>query len=327
LGFKAVFFFLDGRNGFGYRTRGLHLFLLNDVLQDVELISNASVGALLFRGSFLLFSQGGKQNAPDQKGEIQNVFNVHGSLPFRRLFVPPAQEEFTPVVVQALRLLLVLLHPLARGFVLMLGMKIPGILSITRVLTTLFTSFFSSRFVGFANLLGFFLRLNGKAEGEKEQTSKKEAFCHLCGMGKDSISTVLKGLIPLLFIVLSSCGGSNAYQGIPNVAVDLYIYPSDPLYTSISVVGGWQYVPGGSKGIIVYRNSFEEFSAYERHTPYDPEKDCSVAYVDSFNLVAVDSCSKTQYTLIDGSVLSGEGTLPLKPYFTSFDGEVLRITN
>ncbi|MDA9820277.1 hypothetical protein N9C06_05095 [Salibacteraceae bacterium] len=146
-------------------------------------------------------------------------------------------------------------------------------------------------------------------------------------MRKDSKSAFLKSAILFLAISVSSCGGGNAYEGIPNVAVDLYIYPTDPLYQPLQVVGGWAYVIGGSKGIIVYRNSFEEFSAYERHTPYDPEKNCSLAYVDSFELVAVDSCSKTRYVLTDGSVLSGPGSLPLKPYFTTFDGDALHITN
>ncbi len=131
-------------------------------------------------------------------------------------------------------------------------------------------------------------------------------------------------LFPIL-IVLFSC--KNQYEGIPNINVNLYINIQNPQYQNLSGMGSWAYVEGGSKGIIVFNLDNDNFLAYERHCPYDPQNSCSKISVDETNLFAVDTCCSSKYQLIDGSVIDGPGSLPLKGYNTSFDGNIIHIWN
>ena len=116
---------------------------------------------------------------------------------------------------------------------------------------------------------------------------------------------------------------------IPNVPVYLVIYPNDPLYYDVQIVGGWMYIGGGYRGILLYRVSNEEFAAYERACPGAPEADCGRIEVDlSSNITAYCPCDSTSYLLLDGSQLSGPGPgIPLKAYGTDWDGNKLVIYN
>lgn len=129
----------------------------------------------------------------------------------------------------------------------------------------------------------------------------------------------------LLAIALFGC--RNQYQGIPNVNVDIYINLQDPSYQSLSGIGSWAYVNGGSRGIIVFNLDNENFLAYERHCPHDPEKTCAKIEVDETNLIAIDSCCLTKYQLLDGVPIDGPGVLPLLSYKTSFDGNIVHVRN
>jgi len=45
---------------------------------------------------------------------------------------------------------------------------------------------------------------------------------------------------------------------------------TQPSYANLNAVGGWVYVTGGVRGIIIYKKNSSEFAAYERCCPYDP---------------------------------------------------------
>jgi len=134
----------------------------------------------------------------------------------------------------------------------------------------------------------------------------------------------------LLFICLffTACKKERTdYTLIPDVPVEIVLYTTQPSFFPVGVVGGWMYVNGGSRGIILYRYSIDEFRAYERHTPYKADKTCARAIVDSVNVVAVELCDSSKYVLTTGAVLEGPAVLSLKQYNTSFDGNTLRIYN
>jgi len=131
----------------------------------------------------------------------------------------------------------------------------------------------------------------------------------------------------LLPTVVCLYGCKNQYEGIPNVNVNVFINIQNPQYQNLSGMGSWAYIEGGSKGIIVFNLDNDNFLAYERHCPYQPENTCSKISVDETNLFAVDTCCSSKYQLIDGSVIDGPATLPLKRYNTSFDGNIVNIWN
>ncbi|GIV41934.1 MAG: hypothetical protein KatS3mg034_1244 [Vicingaceae bacterium] len=134
--------------------------------------------------------------------------------------------------------------------------------------------------------------------------------------------------ILLIFMILFGLHCSKEYQGqVPYVPVNITITTSDPEFFDLNAVGGWTYITGGSRGIIVYRYSQDEFRAYDRHCPYDPASSCALVSVDANNIEASDPCCQSAFILSTGQPVRGPSSFPLKSYQTSFDGTVLRITN
>lgn len=144
----------------------------------------------------------------------------------------------------------------------------------------------------------------------------------------------MKKLMLLVLLGLSSClvwdsckKKKNNEQYIPYVYVDFYIPISNPQFVSLNSVGGWVYVTGGSKGIIIYRNGNDEFAAYDRHCPYKPESSCSILKVSASGTTAIDTCCGSEFLLVDGSVLKQPSSYPMLRYQTIFDGNNIHVFN
>ena len=134
------------------------------------------------------------------------------------------------------------------------------------------------------------------------------------------------GLIAACALVLLIFSCKNKDEIIPNTFVDITIHVSDPAYSNLNAIGGWVYIPGGVKGIIVYKRSPEDFMAYDRNCTYLPSNACSIVSVTKDNITLSDSpCCPSRFQIIDGGVTKGPATRGLKTYLTSFDGSVLRI--
>lgn len=132
-------------------------------------------------------------------------------------------------------------------------------------------------------------------------------------------------LIVSLIIVIAACKKDNTNDIAQNY-VDYYLYINEPSNIALNAVGGWMYIPAGTKGIIVYRRSQTEFTALERNCTYDPNAPCSLVKVLS-GISAIDSCCNSRFSIYDGSVINGPATQPLYQYNTTFDGSTLHIFN
>ena len=128
-------------------------------------------------------------------------------------------------------------------------------------------------------------------------------------------------LFALLFVLnlFLNLGCNKNNQIVPYVYVDLYVNISLPSYSNLNAIGGWVYVSGGSKGIILYRQTADQFAAYDRHCTYNSDNPCGPASVDSTHSFVECSCDGSQYQLYDGLVIQGPATYSLKSYQTSFD--------
>lgn len=131
----------------------------------------------------------------------------------------------------------------------------------------------------------------------------------------------------IIFSGLSFFCKKDNSGGIPNVAVNIYIYTTDPSFVNLNVIGGWVYITGGVKGIVVYRKNNDEFMAYERNCTYKPELSCARINVDASNIMAEDTCCGSKFVLTDGSVVNGPASFPLKKYQTKYEGNSLHIYN
>jgi hypothetical protein len=133
--------------------------------------------------------------------------------------------------------------------------------------------------------------------------------------------------IALILFAFNGCKDRNQNSSrIPFVSVNITIAVQDAQFSRLNVIGGWVYITGGSRGIIVYRKSESEFTALDRHSPYLPNNNCRVE-VDKTDIAAVDSCSGSKFLLVDGSIVNGPSELPLQSYQTVFDTQYIRIFN
>ena len=131
-----------------------------------------------------------------------------------------------------------------------------------------------------------------------------------------------------LLLLSAKCNNQNQHP-VPFVPVDITIDMQLPSYSNLQGVGGWTYLNGGSRGIIVYRKAIDEFVAFDRHAPSDPEGSCPMAlYPDDQNfLQLIDSCNNAAFSLYDGSPVSNS-IFGLRQYATQFNGNnLLRVYN
>lgn len=125
-------------------------------------------------------------------------------------------------------------------------------------------------------------------------------------------------------LALTACRDTGSQ--IPLVAVDFTININEPQYFDLNVATGWVYITGGSRGIVIYRNSFDEFTAMDRHVPYNVQNGCAVTVADD-NVLLDDPCSESQWLIIDGTLVTGPAQASLKTYRTSWANPFLRIYN
>ncbi len=126
-----------------------------------------------------------------------------------------------------------------------------------------------------------------------------------------------------------SCKKNNSQHPVPFVKTDFVIDISLPSYSELQNVGGYTFANGGSRGIIIYRKSQDEFVAWDRQSPNDPNGTCGTPLTpntDNF-LQLDDACSEGTYSLYDGAPLSNS-EFGLRQYSTSFySANQLRIYN
>ncbi len=141
-------------------------------------------------------------------------------------------------------------------------------------------------------------------------------------------------LLLSVFLVAIGCKkkAKTVKDNIPYQTVNITIYPNDPLYFKLRSVGGWMYINGGINGIIVYRlaqNSAADFVALERTSSYLPDNVDALAKVQSDNFTLRDTISGSKWQIVDGSVVSGPATAPLRLYSTLYDNgtQALQIRN
>ena len=135
-------------------------------------------------------------------------------------------------------------------------------------------------------------------------------------------------LMLITLFIFSGCR-KNSRNPVPSIPFDITINLSLPTYSSLIGVSGWAYVNGGSRGIIVYRRGIDEFIAFDRHSPADPEGTCEFPlFPDHDNFLQLnDTCTNARFSLYDGSPISGS-EYGLRQYQTAWDGnQSLRIFN
>lgn len=125
---------------------------------------------------------------------------------------------------------------------------------------------------------------------------------------------------------LTTGGCKKEKSRIPYFPVDFTINLNEPQWFNLVSITGWEYLTGGSKGIVIYRHTLDEFVAFDRHSTYNVGEGCRVEVSDD-NITLEDECSDSQWLIIDGSILQGPASVPLQAYNTTFNDPYLRIYN
>ncbi len=141
------------------------------------------------------------------------------------------------------------------------------------------------------------------------------------------MKSLFRIVIALVFIAYAiSCKKSNN-SSVPLTTVDIYLYSNSPSFVNLNPVGGYVYITGGARGILLYRKSATEIMAYDRNCTYQSSQPCATVSVDATRIIAVDTCCHSKFSIYDGSVTQGPASAPLKTYQTTFDGTTLHIFN
>jgi hypothetical protein len=139
------------------------------------------------------------------------------------------------------------------------------------------------------------------------------------------MNTIRNKIVQLLFaIVLISACEPQRTDTIPYVFVEIDINLNQTDYLDLRRDGGFVYVLGGLKGIIIYRVNGSQYLAFEQTSPVNPSLACAIVQVDDAGLFMIDHCSLATFDFA-GNPSNGISPYPLKQYTTILDDNWLYI--
>jgi hypothetical protein len=146
---------------------------------------------------------------------------------------------------------------------------------------------------------------------------------------QDKVFTAMKNrALFCLFLFLFFACRDSPQQVLPDIEplVDISIVVTNIQYPDLQVDGGFAYLEGGRRGIIVIRQSAGNYLAFDRICTFRPQDTCERVEVHSSRLFLIDDCCGSQFGF-DGRPSSGPAAFPLRRYTTQLSGNLLRITN
>lgn len=148
------------------------------------------------------------------------------------------------------------------------------------------------------------------------------------GINATPMSLFFRHIKALLFVFLlltiMGCTKEDRHP-VPLVPVDFSIN-LEYQFIELNSVGGWVNVTGGFGGIIIYRMSIDQFTAFDRSCPVHPFDADARLIVEDPPLAKCMVCEST-FLLLDGSPVSGPSKHPLRHYRTIFTDPFLRVFN
>lgn len=149
-----------------------------------------------------------------------------------------------------------------------------------------------------------------------------------------SFPAVFFGLLFFIAFGFLACEKDPPNPNIPDIYLNVTIDPNSTIYQPLNTAGGWMYLTAEppSRGIIVHRISLDEFAAFERMPPNNPNQCCrgdicTRLLVDEHYPFAKDTCTGTLFSLLDGHIFEGEGRYPMTRYQAEYFNGLLRIFN
>ncbi len=124
-------------------------------------------------------------------------------------------------------------------------------------------------------------------------------------------------------LVMAALTDAYSQAAFPEITVNL----NYPQYQRLKSDGGYAYIEGGMRGIILYRESENSIIAYERACPHHPSESCAEVQVDMSSLFMIDRCCKSSFSFSNGSPTGGPAQRSLFQYHTELNGMILKISD
>ncbi|EMR02664.1 Rieske (2Fe-2S) protein [Cesiribacter andamanensis] len=133
-------------------------------------------------------------------------------------------------------------------------------------------------------------------------------------------------LLALMAMLFTACDEEEPQGSIPYVPVYIEINLDDLRYQNLNS-GGWVYLEGGIRGIVLIKESDSRYLAFERTCTYQPQEECARVEMHPTGIYLHDeSCCGSQFDR-RGQVLKGPASQPLRQYATARNGVYLIISN
>jgi Rieske Fe-S protein len=133
-------------------------------------------------------------------------------------------------------------------------------------------------------------------------------------------------LIAAFILLALSCGKDDRFE-FPYIPINLSLGISSHLGNLGPNMS--MFWPGyGVQGLIIYQDSDNQFTVYDRACTYESDHSCAVVEDQSFLEVMECPCCKSRYLLPEeADPISGPTSHPLVRYSSFIDGGFLRIIN
>ena len=123
----------------------------------------------------------------------------------------------------------------------------------------------------------------------------------------------------LSLMLLASCAKDHCHTSIG--ATNFYVEPNSATHAGLNNVGGYEFLTGGHRGVVVVRTAYDDFVAYDRTCPEDNTTKVDFASGWEGTILECPVCHTRFNVYADGAPLDGGKTVcPLYEYGTTYDG-------
>lgn len=121
--------------------------------------------------------------------------------------------------------------------------------------------------------------------------------------------------------VLAAACGRESRCYVPIGLTNFTIEPNSAYYSGLNNVGGYMYLTGGHRGVVIVRTAYDHFVAFERTCPADSTTAVNISDEFGSSLLECPKCHTLFVTKADGYPMDGGATAcPLYQYSTSYSG-------
>ena len=153
----------------------------------------------------------------------------------------------------------------------------------------------------------------------------------LAGNQEKGSMTMSKFTIILVSSLLLLGGCEDDFEDVPLLPADfpdVVINLSLPAYDDLQFDRGFVVIPdAGIRGIIVYRQSASEYTAFELNCSFQSNSASANVEVDPSGLSLVDRSCSSRFSVTNGVPIAGPARSPLRIYVSRLDGRILTVTD